>query len=126
MAAEIMSESNGNVIGIKASGKLSDDDYGSVMRPAIEQWLDQHKSVRLLFYMDESFDGFETGAMWEDAKFGASHFVDIVKGKLDRMALVGGSSWERKMGEIFGYLVPGQVKGFTEDELAAAWEWVKS
>jgi hypothetical protein len=125
MAIEVMSESGGKVLGVRATGKLSNDDYNDVLRPSMEQVLKEHDAMRLVFYMDDAFSGVEAGAMWDDAKFGASQLPAIAKGKFEKMAIVGGSGWERRAAEIFGHIMPGEVKGFEGSELAAAWTWVR-
>jgi hypothetical protein len=126
MSMEVMQESGGKVLGVRASGKLSDADYKDVLLPGMKKALDEQGALRLLFYMDDAFSGAEAGAMWDDAKFGATHLADIAKGKFEKIAIVGGSSWERRAGEIFGHLMPGEVKGFAGTELAAAWDWTRS
>ena len=126
MATEVMSESAGVVLGVRATGKLSDEDYKDVWIPRINEVLEQHGEIRFLLYMDDGFDGFEPGAMWDDAKFGFSHLGDAVKGKFKKIAMVGGSKWERRFAEIFGHLIPGEIEGFESSGLERAWAWVKS
>jgi hypothetical protein len=126
MAVEVMSESEGEVLGIKATGKMTDEDYKETWIPNLEALLKQHGSVRVLLYMDEGFDGFEPGAMWEDAKFGFEHLKAVAQGKFEKVAVVGGSNWSRRFAEIFGHLMPGEVEGFEIGELPQAWEWVKA
>jgi hypothetical protein len=76
--------------------------------------------------MDNGFEGFEAGAMWDDAKFGFSHLKTAATGKFEKIALVGGSKWERRFAEIFGHLMPGEVEGFEGSSLDKAWDWVKA
>lgn len=40
--------------------------------------------------------------------------------------MVGGSEWFRRLGEIFGHLMPGELKSFEASDLDDALEWVKS
>jgi hypothetical protein len=126
MAVEVMSESGGKTLGVRATGRMSDEDYKEVWIPKLEEILGEHGSVRVLLYMDEGFEGFEPGAMWEDTKFGFGHIKTAAQGKFEKVAVVGGSKWYRRFGEIFGHLMPGEVKGFEGSELEKAWEWVKS
>ena len=126
MAAELMEESSGNVLAIKASGKLTDDDYKDTWLPKMEEILKAHGALRVLIFMDESFGGFEAGAMWEDTKFGFSHLGTATRGKFEKIAIVGGSEWSRRFGEIFGHLMPGEVESFEGSALADALEWVRS
>ena len=126
MAVEVMNESSENVLAIRASGKMTDDDYKDTWIPKMEELLKAHGSLRLLVYMDETFEGFEPGAMWEDTKFGFSHRGTAARGQFEKIAIVGGSDWYRRFGEIFGHLVPGELESFEASDLGAALEWVRS
>ena len=62
-----------NLIGFKASGQVTSADFTEVMIPSIEKILSKQKKIRLLYQFDDSFMGFEAGALWQDAKLGLSH-----------------------------------------------------
>ena len=126
MAVEVMKESVGNVLAIRVSGEMSDDDYNNTLTPKMEEALKAHGSLRLLIYMDDSFTGFDSGVMWDDTKFGFSHLGTAARGKFEKVAMVGGSKWYRKAGEIFGYLMPGEIESYEAADLDAALKWVKS
>ncbi len=70
------------VIGYSAIGKVTAEDYTRVMIPAIEAALAKGK-VRFLYEIGPEFQGFEMGAMMDDAAFGIRHFFDF-----ERVALV--------------------------------------
>jgi hypothetical protein len=125
MTAELMEESSGTLLGLKLSGKITDEDYKDVITPRLEEALKSGEPVRMLVYIDESYTGLEGGAMWDDARFGLSHLGDIVRGRFKKIALVGGRGWEMKAGEIFGHLIPGEIKAYDVAELDQAWSWVK-
>ena len=57
--------------------------------------------VRFEGVMDESFEGWELMAMWDDAKFGLQHRNDLGK-----VAVVGGPTWV-KWGAKVGKLLVG-------------------
>lgn len=63
MAVEVMNESSGNVLAIRASGKMTDDDYKDTWIPKMEELLKAHGALRVLIYMAESFEGFAPGAI---------------------------------------------------------------
>jgi hypothetical protein len=118
---EIMSESQGNVLAVKAQDKLTEGDYRELFIPTLEALLQEHGKVRLLFLLDESFAGWELGALWEDAKFGLKHKDDF-----EKLAVVGGAKWVAWGTRLFAYFMEGQVKTFPLEELSAAREWIKS
>ena len=57
-------------IGLRASGKLSREDYREVLEPALQEGIDSG-DLRLLFVLSD-FDGLEMGAVPEDLRTGLS------------------------------------------------------
>lgn len=118
---EYLPESEGNVLGVKGSGKLTDHDYREVYVPRLEDTVKEYGQVRLLFYMDESFAGWELGAMWDDAKYGMKY-----KDNFEKLAVVGGAKWIEVGVKLFSHFMKGEVKTFPAEQLAAAWDWLKA
>lgn len=121
MMIEIMPESHDNILGMQASGKLTDADYKDVLIPRLEDLVDEHEDARFLYYLDEGFEGWEPGAAWDDAKLG----IKLQKG-LERMALVGGPKWAQWGMKLDNHLTRAEVKTFPIDELQDAWDWIES
>jgi hypothetical protein len=118
---EQLPNSQGNILGLRASGKLTDEDYEDVLVPGIEAIIKEHGKIRFLFYLDDGFDGWEPGAMWEDFKLG---FGDIRK-ECEKLALVGGPDWVEWAMKLSSHLIHGEVKTFDVDQLQAAWDWIE-
>ena len=118
---QIMPESDGKIIGIRASGKLTDQDYKEVLIPRLEPLTKQYGRIRLLCVIDEDFAGMEAGAVLDDARFFLTH-TDA----FEKMALAGGPKWVEVMLKIFSPLMKGEIKVFPPEQLAQAWEWIKS
>ena len=112
---EILPESSGNLVAARATGTLTGDDYAAVWEPRLRQAIEEHGKVRVLLYLDEAFDGWDAGAMWEDAKFGLAHFNDF-----EKIAVVGGEEWVGKVVDLFGKLMPAAVKSFPTGSLEQA------
>jgi hypothetical protein len=108
-------------MGIKASGKVTAKDYEEVLIPRLEAVLKEHGPVRFLYLIDEDFQGFELGAMWDDAKFALKH-----RQEFDKVALVAAARWMDVGMKLFAPLMKGELKSFSRDQLSAAWEWLKS
>ena len=85
---EILPESHDDILGIKGTGKISADDYETVLIPALDKLIEKFDRAKFLYYLPEEFEGFELGAMWDDAKYGTKH-----SDKFDKIALVGGPKW---------------------------------
>lgn len=108
-------------IGLRASGKLTKDDYTGTLEPALQQGVDTG-NLRLYFELDD-FDGLADGAWQEDVKTGAKAFIKD-RGAWTRFALVTDVEWVAKAMKGFAWMVPGEVKVFTLAEATAARNWV--
>jgi SpoIIAA-like len=107
-----------NVVGFRAKGEVTSDDYEQRLVPAIEHALATHDKIRLLYVLGSDFTGYSGGAMWEDGKVGMEHLT-----RWERIAVVSNQPWIRHAVNILGYLIPGRVKAFelAEENDAAAW-----
>ena len=117
---ELLPQTEGNLVAIQVSGRLTAEDYERDWLPRLNEAIEEHGKVRILVYFDETFDGWEAAAIWEDTKFGLSHISSP-----EKVAIVGGPAWVRKLTELLGPLVPGSYKTFETGELEDAFEWVK-
>jgi hypothetical protein len=109
------------VIGIRASGKLTKDDYESVLEPALKEAADSGEA-RVLFVLPD-FDGLEPEALFEDVKTGLG--VELKnRSAWKRLAVVTGVEWIAKAMRLFAWAMPGELKVFEMDELDEARDWV--
>jgi stage II sporulation SpoAA-like protein len=106
------------VIGLRASGKVSAEDYKQVLAPTLESALAEGGKVRLVYELGPDYDGFETGGVWQDLRMGATHFNSF-----ERVALVTDVDWIRHAANTLGFLMPGDMKvyGLGERDAAVAW-----
>jgi hypothetical protein len=118
---EVMPGSQGNVAGVKCSGKITAKEYEDVVRARLDAIIKEHGKARLLWYLDESFQGVEAGAVWDDTKFGFKHRHDF-----EKMALVGGSTWMEWLTKLAGRVMSGEARTFPREQLQEAWDWLKS
>lgn len=118
---EILPESEGNILGIRATDKLTDHDYKEVLLPRLETIIRTHGKARLLCYMDKDFHGWEIDAMWDDAQFGMVHRHDF-----EKFAVVGGPRWVEWGAKLGALFMKTELRTFPGDQLQEAWEWIKS
>jgi len=116
---ELEQPANSNVIIVNATGKITDDDYEDTLVPAIEAKLKEYDKIRLLYLLGEAYGGFEADAMWEDTKIGMKHLTDY-----EKIGLVTDEKWIRRSVKAFGFLMPGEVKLFSNDQLEEAKMWI--
>jgi|SRR3954447_26258546 hypothetical protein len=110
-----------NVDGLRMSGHVSRDEYQQVVLPLMQECLARGGGIRLLIVIDDDFDRFEAGALWEDLKFGLGQGLEL--SRWERMALVSDEHWVHHAITLFGWLVPGEIKVYplAEQPQATAW-----
>lgn len=108
-----------NVLGFTAKGTLTENDYQSIIIPAVEELFSRQKKVRFLYHLGEDITGFEAAAMWDDTKLGLKHLTGW-----ERMAIVSNIEWVRSAIKIFGLIIPGRVRVFHNNELTEATRWI--
>ncbi|MFC1833137.1 STAS/SEC14 domain-containing protein [Thermodesulfobacteriota bacterium] len=118
---EVLAESAGNIFGIRASGKVTADDYEQVLIPRLKEVIEAHGKARVLYYMADDMEGFELGAMWDDAKFGLGH-----RDEFEKIAVVGGPQWVQWGAQVGAHFMKGVLRVFPGDQLQEAWEWVRA
>jgi len=116
---ELMTDLPDRVLGLRARGEVTADDYRTVLVPAIEETLSKHRNVRLLYVLGDEFEGYSGGAAWEDAKVGMKHLTSF-----ERVAVVTDVDWIEKTVRAFGFALPGEVRVFDDDDLEDARQWI--
>ncbi|HET9162948.1 MAG TPA: STAS/SEC14 domain-containing protein [Solirubrobacterales bacterium] len=108
-------------IGLRASGKLSKEDYRAVLEPALDEAIESGE-LRLVFRLTD-FDGLEANAWIEDVKTGLGALVRD-HSAWRRFALVTDVEWVAKAFRLFTWMTPGEVKIFDLGGLEEAKTWV--
>jgi hypothetical protein len=109
------------VLAVACDGRVTREDYETVLIPAAEKVLAAHVRVSVYYEVSDGFEGFEPGAILDDLKVGMEHFP-----RWHRIAVVSDVAWLRGTVRAFGFLMPGRVKVFHLGEAAAAREWVSA
>lgn len=97
---ELMKESEGKIVGFRATGKLSRKDYDGP-----EDLARQFGRVRALVYMDDGFKGWDLPAAWANTKLDMRHRGDLEK---------------------VGLLMKGERRTFPTNQFPEAWNWLGS
>ncbi|MGI9540269.1 MAG: STAS/SEC14 domain-containing protein [Miltoncostaeaceae bacterium] len=106
------------VIGVRATGVVSAADYTDVLVPLAERAIAGHGSVRCLFVIGPERVHFTSGAMFQDAKLGASRLRSW-----KRVAVVADSRVVDAGARITRWVFPDRMRVFRPSEEAAAREW---
>ena len=114
-----LDKSYGNIVGVKLTGKLTDEDFKNFV-PEIEKIIASEGKIRLLMVMDYPQE-FELKAAWDDLVFWIKHIRDI-----ERLAIVGQKEWEKWIKLPEELFLKVKVKYYSEPHLQKAWDWVSS
>jgi hypothetical protein len=118
---ERIEEVPAGVVGLRASGRLTRDDYRDVLEPALKEAIDSGEA-RVLFVLPD-FEGLEPGAWIEDVKTG----IDVEvrnRAAWKRLAVVTAVDWVGKAMGLFAWTMPGELEVYEMDELEEAKSWV--
>jgi len=107
--------------GVKAVGKVTQQDYQQVLSPIIEEARRTSRRVRLLYQFGPEFQGFTAGGVWEDASLGLRSLRLI-----DGFAIVTDVDWIRDSARLLMFFMPGPVRLFGNAQYADAVAWLES
>lgn len=116
MPLDLKGDSDHKLLEVRASGKLTREDYED-FEPAVDKLISASGKIKILFVM-ANFHGWELGAVWEDIKFATKHCHDI-----EKIAMVGETTWEKWMSTICKPFTMSSIKYFDvfDEQDARAW-----
>ncbi|MBS0246723.1 MAG: STAS/SEC14 domain-containing protein [Proteobacteria bacterium] len=108
-----------NVLAFVCKGRITRQDYDTVLVPAVEDALRRHDKLRLYYETAGDFAAYDAGAMWDDFKVGVEHLT-----RWERFAVVSDVEWIRHSVQLFGFLMPAKMRMFSTSETTAARDWI--
>ena len=117
---KIMPESKGNILIVRAEGKLTDNDYKNVFIPKMKEIIKKYGSIRLLLDMGDEFSGWEGSALWDDLHFGIEN-----KDSFQKMGVIANPKWVSIGMKLLPFVINGEIINFTTKEREKAMKWVK-
>src|SRR5262249_51019020 len=118
---ETLSDLPPGIDGVKATGKISREDYEAVLVPLMDGARRDGRRLRFLYQVGPEFTGFTAGAAWEDAKGGLRSMR-----LFDGCAVVTDVGWIRESTRLAAFLIPCPVRVFSLSERQAAADWLAS
>jgi hypothetical protein len=112
----ILPESQGNLLVVRASGKLTHDDYER-FRDRVERLLRERGRLRVLLELVD-FHGWELRAAWDELALGLRHY-----GKFERCAIDGDRKWEELLAALARPF--WHVEYFDERDRERALAWLR-
>lgn len=110
-----------NVVGVKASGTVTKEDYLKVLDPMVDAARREGKRLRFLYQFGPEFDRFSGGAALEDARLGISSMRVF-----EACAIVTDVSWLRQSVGFVRFLMPCPIRVFANDGFNEAVAWLES
>ncbi|MEO8875111.1 MAG: STAS/SEC14 domain-containing protein [Polyangiaceae bacterium] len=118
---ERMNELPKGVEGVRASGKVTAEDYERTLRPLLEDARRDGRRVRFLYEIAADFEGFTAGAAWDDARIGIRYMQ-----RFAACAVVTDIGWMREATRFAGAFMPCPMRAFTNAERENAISWLAS
>jgi SpoIIAA-like len=109
------------VLGLEAVDDVEKEDYEDFIVPAVDDAIERHGKVRLVYVLGHEFDEYEGEAVWEDLKLGARNPTAF-----ERIAVVTDARWVGPAIKVFSVLWPGQARVFPLEGLESAKQWAAS
>lgn len=111
-------EAGTNLVTIEYSGSLDAEEMKACRR-VLERVVDEHGSVRLLArYGEVDVRHIEPKAIWEDLKN-----IPVIR-HVERCAIVAHQDWLRRISDLAGHAIPGEIRTFDTDQVEQARAWV--
>jgi len=110
-----------NVLAIKATGRVTSDDYLTVVTPLAEAKRAAHGTLRLLYHLPPEFRKFTTTALWDDAQIGLRRLHGF-----ERVAVVTDVEWLNSLVDDIRRSGATEVRLFAHTELDTACSWISA
>lgn len=106
------------VLGFRAVGAVSADDYRAVIDPALDAAVAAHQRLNVVFILGDDFERYTLGAMWQDAELEGEP-----REAWGRIALVTDHALIAEIVHGLAFLLPGEVRFFPtgQENDAIAW-----
>jgi hypothetical protein len=107
------------IIGVRATGTVTKDDYDRVLRPLLRGVHAEGRRVRLLYVFAPDFKALTLGAGWEDVRLGMKYLR-----MFERCAIVTDVTWIREGTQLLGTMMPCPVRVYRTAEEDQAVQWL--
>jgi len=104
-----------NVVGIIATGRVTNEECDIVLKPAMERSLKRHHKIRLYYEVGSRFPG----AGWDDLDLAIDHLP-----QWERVAVVTDTGWVRQTVNAMRFLMASEVRVFTAMEATKGKAWI--
>src|SRR3954454_19890502 len=118
----VIPTSDPGLLAFAISGRLTSEDFQSVLLPPIRATIARGEPIRALAVIDD-FHGLEPGPLLGELK-AAARLGAGQRGPEPRFAVVTDADWARRGIGLFGWLVPGEIRVFASAQRPDAETWL--
>lgn len=104
---------------VRAVGTVTRRDYQDVVVPLLDSAMREHRRLRILAVVDETFSGMTPAALWDDLRLGMRALPHIAG-----FAVVSDLSWVRAITRTATFFLPTHTRMFGQAERAEALAWL--
>jgi SpoIIAA-like len=108
-----------HVAAFEATGKVTEDDYFSIINPLCAQIEKEFGRISYMLVIKTPLSNYSAGAWIQDALLGFRYLS-----KWRRLAIVSEKNSIKEFTDVFGNFIPPKTKGFMMTELELAKSWV--
>lgn len=116
---EQLNDMPAGVVGFKATGKVTKDEFDNILIPAVDRLADNTGKLKYLFVLDTDISNMSMGAWYDDMKVGLKHLLQWKK-----IAIVTDQPGVNKFTDMAAHIMPGEVRSYTIAELEVAKSWL--
>jgi hypothetical protein len=114
-----MKDTPNTMVGFVATHDVTREDFDKVVLPAVDELVKRTDKLNYLFVLETPLRNFTIGAWMSDAMLGLNNI-----NKWSRAAIVTDVEGVKSFADLFGKVMPGEFRGFTQEELTDAIRWV--
>jgi len=107
-----------NMIGFKASWEVTKRDFEEVVIPSVQKHVEKMGQLNYMLVINASIHNFTLYAWLKDALIGLKQLT-----KWKRACIVSDSKAIKLFTQFFSFVLPGEFRGFSHNELKQAIEW---
>ena len=116
---ELMTDLPDHVAAYKASEAISKEEYESIVMARVNEVAERYGKIDFLVLLETSMANYSIAAFIDYLKISFKHFT-----RWNRMAIVSDEAWVRKVYDILGHVVHGEIRVYEISELQKAKNWV--
>lgn len=116
----ILPRSQGNVVGVELSGKITEEDYTKILIPTFNRVIAEQGKARVLLDFADDYKGYEMKACLEDIRYSVRHLRNF-----EKCATINAPAWAKVAVKILDTVTSCKSRAFEKHRRDEAWGWIE-